>query len=148
VNSTDRDEKDTLANIRATRQFVVNLVSHPLLEAMHATSAPAPRGIDEFDMARVKRTASACVDAPRVSTAPAAMECRLLRFLELEPEHEGELGATAVVGRVIGLHVADEFFDEEGRFDSVRARLMSRLGGPHYAAIGEVTELGPVSRGS
>jgi flavin reductase (DIM6/NTAB) family NADH-FMN oxidoreductase RutF len=147
VNAADRDEKDTLSNIRATRQFVVNLVSRELLEAMHATSAPALRGVDEFELAGIARAAGTCVDAPRVLAAPAALECRLLQFLELPPEHQGELGATAVVGRVVGLHVADEFLDAQGRFDSVRACLVSRLGGPQYAGIGDITEIAPVSHG-
>ncbi len=147
VHPADREQKDTLANIRATRQFVVNLVSHDLLAAMHATSTPTPHGVDEFALVGIARSVSTHVLAPRVAAAPAAMECRLLQFLDLESDHEGELGGTAVLGRVIGLHVADEFLDAHGRFDSVRARLMSRLGGPQYAEIGAVTEMEPVSQG-
>jgi flavin reductase (DIM6/NTAB) family NADH-FMN oxidoreductase RutF len=141
VNPRDRDEKDTLANVRATGEFVVNLVSHPLLQAMHATSAAVPRGCNEFELAGVASAGSIHVRAPRVQSAPAAMECRLLQLLDIQPEHEGDQGSTAVLGRIIGLHVADEFLDAAGRFDSVRARLMSRLGGPFYAEIGTVMDL-------
>jgi flavin reductase (DIM6/NTAB) family NADH-FMN oxidoreductase RutF len=137
----DRREKDTVANVRSTGEFVINIVSHELLHAMHASSATVPHGVDEFALAGVARTASANVRPPRVSAAPAALECRAIQFLEIEAERAGDSRCTAVIGRVVGLHVAPEFLDANGRFDSVRARLMARLGGHQYAELGTVTEL-------
>lgn len=145
MNPGDRQERDTLANVTATGEFVVNIVSRDLLDAMHATSAPVPRGVSEFDYAGITPEASVHVRPPRVHGAPAALECRVLQYLPIPPQRPGEAGCTAVVGRVLGVHVARELLDARGRFDSRRARLMARLGGPQYAELGEITELAAVA---
>ena len=67
----DRREKDTLANVRATGEFVYNLVSYDLREAMNLTSTAAPHGVDEFELAKLQKAASAKVRPPRVA-APNA----------------------------------------------------------------------------
>lgn len=141
VTPGDRTERDTLSNVMATGEFVVNVVSRGLLEAMHATSRPVPRGVSEFALAGVLPAASVHVRPPRVEGAPASLECRLLHCLPIAPEHPGEAGCTAVVGRIVGVHVAPDLLDPHGRFDSARARLMARLGGPQYAELGEIIEL-------
>ena len=137
----DRPEKDTVANVRATGEFVVNFVSWELREAMNMTSTPLPRGTDEFDLARLEKAPGVKVRAPRVACSPAALECRLLRFVEIAPEFAGETPSTVVFGRVLGLHVHDDFIDAEGRFDTVKAQPTTRLGGNFYATLGQVIEM-------
>lgn len=137
----DRDEKDTITNVRATGEFVVNLVSWELREAMNITSTPAPHGDDEFDLAGLAKAPSVKVRPPRVRASPANLECRLLRFVEIEPEFPGETPSTVVLGRVVGLHVGEGFLDADGRFDTLRAQPLSRLGGIQYATVGPVVEM-------
>jgi flavin reductase (DIM6/NTAB) family NADH-FMN oxidoreductase RutF len=137
----DRDEKDTIANVRATGEFVVNLVSWDLREAMNLTSTPAPHGVDEFDLAGLAKERCVKVKPPRVAASPANLECRVLRIIDIEPEHPGETPSTVVLGRVLGLHIRDGFLDEQGRFDTVKARPTTRLGGNQYATVGEVVEM-------
>lgn len=138
---TDRHEKDTLANVKATGEFVINLVSRELLVAMHKSSSPVPNGVNEFEFAGVDSAPSVHVKPPHVRAAPAALECRLLQLINIEPERLGDSHATAVLGRVVGLHIAAEFLNDQYRFDTISARLITRLGGNQYAEIGTITEL-------
>ncbi len=138
---SDRAEKDTIANVRATGEFVVNLVSWDQREAMNRTSTPLPHGGDEFEFASIAKAACLKVRPPRVAASPANLECRVLRLIRIEPEYPGETPSTVVFGRVVGLHVQDACLDAEGRFDTVRARPATRLGGTQYATIGEVIEM-------
>lgn len=137
----DRPEKDTIANVRATGEFVYNLVTRDLVEKMNATSAAVPRGTDEFELADIEKAASTLVRPPRVRASPAAFECKLLRFVEIAPERPGDTVSTMVLGRVIGVHLADGFVDAKGRFDTKKARPMARLGGIQYAEAGPLFEL-------
>lgn len=137
----DRAEKDTLANVRATGEFVYNLVTRDLVEAMNATSAPAPYGVDEFELAGLAKAPSVHVRPPRVQASPAAFECRVLRIVTIEPEGPGDTSSNVVFGRVIGVHIEDGFMDAKGRFDTARARPMTRLGGIQYAEAGPIFEL-------
>lgn len=137
----DRDEKDTVANVIATGEFVVNLVSWDLREAMNLTSTPLPHGEDEFAHAAVQKSPSVMVAPPRVTASPANLECKLIRTLRIEPEHPGETPSTVVFGRVVGLHIQPDYLDAEGRFDTVKARPATRLGGFQYATVGEVVEM-------
>jgi flavin reductase (DIM6/NTAB) family NADH-FMN oxidoreductase RutF len=137
----DRPEKDSIANVVATGEFVYNLVTRDLVEAMNATSAAVPRGVDEFELAGLEKAPSVLVRPPRVAASPAAFECRLLRTVFIEPEHPGETRSTVVFGRVVGVHIADGFLDAQQRFDTARARPMSRLGGNQYAEAGPIFEL-------
>ncbi len=137
----DRQEKDTLANVKKTREFVANLVSWDLRDAMNLTSTPCPHGTDEFMLAGLEKAASVKVRPPRVAAAPANLECQLLQIVEIQPEFPGETLSSVVFGRVVGVHVADEYLTEEGRFDSRKARPLTRLGGIDYATVGEVLQM-------
>jgi len=77
------EAKDSLTNIRATGEFVINVVSYDMIDAMSKTSAHVPAGTDEFDMAGVAKAPSETVAAPRVALAPASFECKLWKILEL-----------------------------------------------------------------
>lgn len=138
---TDRPEKDTIANVRATGEFVVNLVSWELREAMNVTSTPLPHGGDEFELAGLAKAPCVMVRPPRVAASPANMECRLLQLISIEPELPGETRSIVVFGRVLGLHLQDEYVDAEGRFDTVKAQPATRLGGIQYATLGQVIEM-------
>jgi len=137
----DRSEKDTLANVRATGEFVYNLVTRDLVEAMNATSVAAPYNVDEFTLAGLEKADCVHVRPPRVKASPASLECRVLRIVEIEPEQPGDTPSHVVFGRVVGMHIADGFLDERGRFDTARARPMTRLGGIQYAEAGPIFEL-------
>ena len=131
------DRKDSLRNIEETGVFAVNLVSRALLEVMNATSAHLPRGTDEFQAVGIEKAECTEIDCPRVASAPATLECRLIQVVPLEG---GEDFLT--LGRVVGVHIRDEFI-REGRFDLSLVHPVGRLGYFDYA---EVTELIPLRR--
>ena len=145
VNPRQGGEKDTLRNIRSSKEYVINMVSREYLEAMHSTSKPTPYGLNEFEMADIPSTPSETVQVPRVDGTPAALECRLLRLIRIRPEHEDDLGSTAVIGRVTGLYVAPHLIDSAGYFQSVDAGLVARLGGSLYSELGAITQLASVA---
>lgn len=134
----DRAEKDTLANVKETGEFVANIVSWDLRQEMNLTSTPCPFGEDEFELARLEKASCVKVRPPRVAAAPANLECTVIRIVEIEPEFPGETLSSVVFVRVVGVHLADEFIDEEGRYDTVKAKPVTRLGGYNYATVGEV----------
>jgi flavin reductase (DIM6/NTAB) family NADH-FMN oxidoreductase RutF len=137
----DRKMKDTLANVRATKEFVFNLATFDLREAVNATSTPAAPEVDEFEIAGLEKAPSVNVKPPRVAASPANLECRLLRIVEIEPEQAGDTPSNVVFGRVIGMHIRDEFMTSTGKFDTIKAQPLTRLGGIQYAAAGAIFEM-------
>src|SRR4051794_13445517 len=137
----DRPEKDTLANVRATGEFVFNLATYDLREAVNKTSTPVPFEVDEFELAGLAKAPSVYVKPPRVAQSPANFECSLLRVIEIEPEQAGDTSSNVVFGRIIGLHIRDEFLLANGKFDTAKANPLTRLGGIQYAAPGPIFEL-------
>lgn len=131
-----RDEgKDTVANIRATGEFVVNIVSFALRDAMNATSGAYASGADEFDVAGLAAAPCRVVAAPRVAEAPASLECRAWRVIDLPGAAN-----TMVIGEVVGVHIADDVL-LDGLVDVTRYQPLARLGYRDYAAVRDVFPL-------
>ncbi|MDQ3956894.1 MAG: flavin reductase family protein [Actinomycetota bacterium] len=124
VHFTSTGEKDTLRNVRATGEFVVNLVSRELVDAMNLTSADFPPSESEFEWARLESTPSLRVRPPRVAAARAAFECRVEDIVSKGNGH-------MVFGDVLVAHVDEELI-EDGRVDPARFRPVARLGGSLY----------------
>ncbi|MBX6319290.1 flavin reductase family protein [Pigmentiphaga sp.] len=139
--AADRPEKDTVANVRATGEFVANLATWDLREAMNKTSLNLPPGVDEFEFAGLEKLPSMKVAPPRVAASPAHLECRLLRIVEIEPTRSGETHSSVVFGSIVAVHLDDEYVDAQGRFDVARALPLTRLGGAQYATVGELVEM-------
>jgi flavin reductase (DIM6/NTAB) family NADH-FMN oxidoreductase RutF len=94
--------KDTLANIQATGEFVVNLVSRDNAEAMNKTATEFPSGVDELIAAKLTRLPSVKVTPPRIAESPVAFECKLFQTIPLGPAN------TLVLGHVVAMHVRDD----------------------------------------
>ncbi|MER7363515.1 flavin reductase family protein [Nonomuraea wenchangensis] len=119
-------QKDTLSNVLATGELVVNIVSEPLLESMVRSSAEVPAEIDEFDYAGVEAAACDVVAPPRVAQARVALECRT--------EETRRWGSdTGVLARVLRMHTADGIVDERFHIDSAALRPVARLAGATYS---------------
>ena len=127
--------KDSLLNIRETGVFCVNVVGEDWLGWMSDTSAAVPRGVDEFALAGVPKTACETIPCPRVAGVPAALECRVVQEVAL-------LGAgnALILGEVTGVHLRDDCL-VGGRFDVTRFRPVGRLGYRDYAIVDEVVEV-------
>lgn len=138
----DRAEKDTIANVRETGEFVTNLVTWNLREPMNLSSFNAPYGADEFELAGLEKAPSTLVKPPRVAASPASMECKLLRIVEIEPTAPGETFSNVVFGRIVGVHLDERFVDADGRFDTIGTEPLTRLDGNNYATVGRIDVLG------
>ncbi|MGH3682746.1 MAG: flavin reductase family protein [Natronosporangium sp.] len=125
--------RDTLTNLRTCGEFVVNVVSADLVEAMNLTATDFPPGEDEFAWAGLTAVPAARVAAPRVAQARAHLECRLATELAVG-------GATLVIGEVVHVHV-DPGVWRDGRVDPVLLDPVCRLAGTGYARLGEVFDL-------
>lgn len=130
--------KDSATFAGELREFVWNLVTWELREAMNETSAPLPRGANEFERAGLEMAPCELVAPPRVAAAACSMECRVVHQIEL-PDLEGRAtGQHLVVGQVVGVHL-DETRLVDGIVDTARLRPVARLGGPGDYAVVEST---------
>lgn len=137
----DRALKDTISNVMETEEFVVNMASFELREAMVATSAQMPPEVDEFESAQLEKLPSCKVRPPRVARAPAQMECRLWHVMRIEAGDETESESQVIFGKVVGIHMRPDLVDDQGRFRTVAAQPIARLGGIQYLTTTDVFEL-------
>lgn len=131
--------KDSFNNVRATGEFVWNLVSEDLCEAMNASSGSVDPGVDEFELAGLEKAASRRVAPPRVARARAALECQLDQIVDLKSDDLSRRNSL-VIGTVRSVFIADDAI-VDGRFDVASLRPMARLGYRDYAVIDETFEL-------
>lgn len=132
--------KDSVRNARETGEFVYNLVSASLMQAMNATSAALDPGENEFEFAKLGASPSRIVKPPRVTDTPAALECKVTAVNELVDMHGELTGRYMVIGQVVGVHLADDCV-VDGRFDMIKAQTMARCGYQDYAQVTELTQL-------
>ena len=117
--------KDTLANIRETGEFVVNLVSRDNAEAMNKTATEFPPGVDELAAAGLTRLPSVKVTPPRIAESPVAFECKLFQAIPLGPSN------TLVLGHVVAMHVRDDAVLDALKYyiDTPKLDLVGRMHG-------------------
>lgn len=130
--------KDTLRNVEATGEFVVNLVPFALAESMNATSATLPYGESEFARFQVPAIPSLQVRPPRVAGVPVAFECRLDRIIRVG---EGPIAGNVVLGRIVQFHVDDSVLAVDGKPDPRQLDLVGRVGRNDYVRLGELFRL-------
>lgn len=126
----DRDEsKDSVANIRETGVFCVNVVEHLMKDVMNETSGPWGAETDEFELAKIEKAACSEIECARVAASPASMECRMTQIVQIE-------GAAnfVVFGEVVGVHLRDDCI-VDGEFDVLRYNPLTRLGYRDYSVI-------------
>jgi flavin reductase (DIM6/NTAB) family NADH-FMN oxidoreductase RutF len=128
-------KKDTLVNVERTGDFVVNLVTEDLAEAMNASAEDFPPDVSEILKVGLTPTKSDLVRSPRIAESPVSLECRVTQIVEL-----GRSRHSLVIGEVLLVHVRDELY-RDGTIDVTRLRPVGRLAGNQYCRPGEVFEL-------
>lgn len=132
----DRDgTKDSVANIRDTGVFCVNIVEYAMRDAMNVTSGPWDRDVDEFTKAGLERAPCETITCSRVAGAPASLECTLTEIVTLKGEAN-----FLVLGEVTGVHMRDNCI-KDGRFDVLSFQPLTRLGYRDYTRVTEVFSL-------
>jgi flavin reductase (DIM6/NTAB) family NADH-FMN oxidoreductase RutF len=121
--------KDSLANARETGEFVWNLATYDLKDALNQSSAQVDRDVDEFDLSGLETAPSRLVKPPRVAASPVHFECRVSDIVQLKAASGEEVNAWLVLGEVVGVHI-DPAMLEDGVYVTERARPIMRGGGP------------------
>lgn len=130
--------KDSAANVAAIGEFVWNLVTRDLAEAMNASSAMAAAEVDEFALAGLAVAPSRLVKPPRVAASPVAFECRHTQTIRLTDTAGAETESWLILGEVVGIHI-DPAMIENGVYQTMRARPVLRGGGwGDYFELGEL----------
>ena len=123
-----KPKKDTLANIEATGEFVVNIVSEEFAEQMNLTARDYPADVDEFAESGLTAINSELVRPPRVRESRVSFECKLTHNIVVSDK---PAGSNLILGEVVCMHV-DEAVLEDGRIDPGRLRAIGRMGGISY----------------
>jgi flavin reductase (DIM6/NTAB) family NADH-FMN oxidoreductase RutF len=132
---SSRGAKDSSTFATEIREFVWNLVTYDLREAMNETSAPLERGESEFERAGLQMAPSRLVAPPRVAATPCAMECKVVHHLELRDLDGRTFDQHLVIGQVVGVHL-DEGYVVGDAVDTAALRPVARCGGPaDYAVV-------------
>ena len=128
--------KDSVGNAQATGEFVWNLVTRDLAEAMNQTCAAVPPEVDEFAFAGLTPEPSRIVGVPRVKESPVAFECRVSQIVQLTSAAGAAIESWLVLGEVVGVHIAQRLL-RDGVYDTAHAGHILRGGGPaDYFSIG------------
>lgn len=125
--------KDTLKNLQDTGEFVINIVSEELAEAMNITSGDWPPEVNEFEILQLTSLPSIDVKPPRVADAPAAMEAKVRQIVPVEGT-----SSTLVLGEVVRFHLREGVLRPNGLVDPLLSKPVARLGDTEYATIGRV----------
>jgi len=132
--------KDTVANIEATGEFVYNMATYDLRDAVNRSAAEVPPDVDEFDLAGVTKAQSVLVKACRVAESPVQFECRYHQTLRL-PGNGPRGSIDIVIGRVVMIHIRDEVILPDGRLDILKIRPLARLGYYDYTSVESIFEM-------
>ena len=128
--------KDTLRNIEATGEFVWNLATHDLADAMNQSCAAVPPEVSEFELAGLTPLASEKVRPPRVAESPVTFECRSTQIVQLQGIDGEKVPTWLVLGEVVAVHIAKALL-KDGVYDTAGAGHILRGGGPaDYFTVG------------
>lgn len=122
------EPKDTLRNIRDTGEFVVNVVTYELAEAMNSTSGEYDPSVNEFELAKVTPLASSIVRPPRVAESPVSFECKLHQILDFSP---APTSSSLVIGQIVSIYISDGHL-KDGKLDRNSLDMIGRMGGIQY----------------
>lgn len=137
---TSGQRKDSVVNAEQTGDFVYNMVTYDLREAMNITAQEVPFDVDEFDLAGLEKAPSTFVKSPRVAASPIQFECVYHQTVRLPGN--GVMGTVdIVIGRAVGIHIKDGLMQSDGKLDMLKIRPLARLGYYDYTSVESVFEM-------
>lgn len=137
IRGTDGNTKDTLNNVKATGEFVVNIVSEELALPMIATSVEIAAEVNEFELAGLATAPSVAVKPPRVADSPIHFECKLSQIVEIGNQPGG---GSVVIGEIVHLHVDERVLLGEDKINLAALKPIGRLAGSAYARVTDIFE--------
>jgi flavin reductase (DIM6/NTAB) family NADH-FMN oxidoreductase RutF len=138
ATKADGTEKDTIVNLRDNGEFVINVVTYDIKDAMNIASYPFERDINEFEKAGFTPIPSQTVKPPRAAESPVHLEGKLQEIVKVG---QGPLSANICVGQITCFHIADEIYLDNGTADVAKIDLVGRMGGDWYSTIRDRFEL-------
>ncbi len=132
--------KDTTLNIETTGEFVHNMVTYDLRNQMNITAEPFPFGVDEFEKAGLTKAPSVLVKPFRVAESPIQLECKYVQTIRI-PSTGNQGAADIIIGRVVGIHIKDEFIMPDGKIDILKIKPLARMGYSDYTYVSEIFEM-------
>ena len=138
--STLGRRKDTVVNIEATGEFVYNMATYDLRDAVNRSAAEVPPDVDEFTLAGVTKAPSVRVRPCRVAESPVQFECRYFQTIRL-PGNGLKGTIDVVIGRVVIVHIKDDVIRPDGRIDIIKIRPLARLGYYDYTSVESIFEM-------
>ena len=137
--TTSGHRKDSAQNAEQTGEFVWNMATYALREAVNRSAQEVPPEVDEFELAGVTKAPSRLVRPPRVAESPIHFECLYHATLRLPGSTMGTVDV--VIGRVVAIHIADEVLKPDGRVDLLKVRPIARLGYYEYTSVESIFEM-------
>jgi flavin reductase (DIM6/NTAB) family NADH-FMN oxidoreductase RutF len=131
------EAKDTLRNVRETKEFVVNVVTYGLAEAMNLTSGEYNASVNEFELTKLTPQSSKSVRAPRIAESPVSFECKLHQIVDFS---SAPTGSSLVIGKIVSIYIDDAHL-KEGKLDRDSLDLVGRMGGIQYTRTTERFEM-------
>ncbi len=138
VDKRDGSRKDTIRNLNAVPEFVVNLCTYDQREAVNETSAELDYEVSELEACGLTALPSERVSPPRVAESPAQFECKVHQIVRVG---DGPLAANLVIGEILMIHARDDVFDAAGAVDPRKLDTIGRMGGIAYARTTDLFEL-------
>ncbi|MBN2033605.1 MAG: flavin reductase family protein [Deltaproteobacteria bacterium] len=138
--TTDGRRKDSTVNAEQTGEFVYNMATYALREAVNLSAQQVLADVDEFELAGVTKAPSKLVRAPRVAESPIQFECLYHQTLRL-PGNSVMGTVDVVIGQVIGVHIRDEFIGADGKLNIIKIRPIARLGYYDYSSVESIFEM-------
>jgi flavin reductase (DIM6/NTAB) family NADH-FMN oxidoreductase RutF len=134
----DGSKKDTLRNLEATGEFVLNAAIESLAEKINLSSKELPYGESEVELTGLTLIPSTKVKPPRLAETPVTMECKVLQIVSTG---KGPIAGNLVIGEILVMHIADEVLDDKKRIDPRKLRTIARLGGDYYCRTTDLFEM-------
>jgi flavin reductase (DIM6/NTAB) family NADH-FMN oxidoreductase RutF len=138
IRSTDGEQKDTLNNVKATGEFVVNIVTEELTPAMIASSVEIASEVNEFELTGLETASSVVVRPPRVAQSPIHFECKLTQIVEIGNNRGG---GSVVIGEIVHLHLDERVLLGEDKIDLTALKPVGRLAGSAYIRVTDLFEI-------
>ncbi len=138
--NTQGMRKDTVVNIEATGEFVHSMATYDLREAVNRSAQEVPPEEDEFEIAGVTKASSRLIKPARVAESPVNFECKYYQTIRL-PSDTPMGSVDIVIGRVIGIHIKDEFVTPDGKLNIPKIKPLARMGYYDYTAVESVFEM-------
>jgi flavin reductase (DIM6/NTAB) family NADH-FMN oxidoreductase RutF len=134
----DGGKKDTLLNIEANGEFVINASTEKHADLINLSSKPLSYDESEVALTGLATTPSTLVRPPRLADVPFALECKLMQII---PVGNGPISANLVIGQIVTMHVNDDILDSHGIPDPRKINAIARLGGEYWCRTQDLFQL-------